>query len=174
MPTENDEPYFKNRSCAEAVIGIVMSAQMRGWMRLHGFVVVPHALEMVASPLRQGVSGVVAHIQAETIPLLTILLPQAGYVWARRYLTTTLDTQLALDAQLQMLLLAPVAQSIVKTASEYPYSSSNPRYSSAVAPYAGFSRPRLEHLMDTNELETVQLPRSTIAEISAQDETKVS
>lgn len=140
IPTQNELPHLKNRSAAEAVISVLMSAQMRGWLRLHGFVVLPGALEIVATPLKQGVAGVVAHLQAETIPLLSVMMPEAGFFWAMRYHTVDLTTQLALDAQLQMLLLAPVAHSIVKTAAEYPYSSANPRYAASVAPYAGFQR----------------------------------
>lgn len=140
IPTENEELYFQNRSAAEAVISVVVSAQKQGWLRLHGFVVLPEALEMVMTPIKQGVSGVVAHIQAETIPLLTVLLPHAGMVWGRRFAHHDLTTQLALDARLKMLLLSPVAAGIVTAAEGFPYSSANARYSSMVVPYAGFAR----------------------------------
>lgn len=140
IPTENDEPYFKNRSAAEAVISVVVSAQKLGWLRLHSFVVLPDALELVMTPIKQGVSGVVAHIQAETIPLLTVLLPEAGMVWARKFMHMQLATQLALDARINMLLLAPVANSITDTAEAYPYSSASPRYAANVSVFAGFQK----------------------------------
>ena len=138
MTTENEEPLFRNRSSAEAVISTVISAQSQGWLRLHGFIVLPEALEMVMSPLKQSVSGVVAHIQAETIPLLAILLPNAGQIWGRRFAQVSLTTQQALDARLNMLLLEPVANGIADKAESYPYSSANPRYVSSVSVYAGF------------------------------------
>jgi hypothetical protein len=140
MTTENEGPLLKNPSSAEALIGVVISAQSQGWLRLHGFVVLPEALEMVMSPIKQSVSGVVGHIQAETIPLLAVLLPNAGMVWARRFMQLPLTTQQALDARLNMLLLAPVANGIVDRAEAYPYSSANPRYASAVSVYAGFAQ----------------------------------
>jgi hypothetical protein len=140
IPTENDEPYFKNRSAAEAVISAVISAQKLGWLRLHGFVVLPDALEMVMTPIRQGVSGVVANIQAETIPMLTVLLPEAGMVWSHKFAHTALTSQIALDARMNMLLLSPVANSITEKAEDYPYSSANPRYFSMVSTYAGFQK----------------------------------
>jgi hypothetical protein len=140
IPTENEEPYFRNRSAAEAVISVVASAQKQGWLRLHGFVVMPEALEMVATPIKQGIAGVVAQIQAETIPLLMVLLPQAGLVWGRRFTHQELNSQLALDARLNMLLLSPVAGGVVDTAIEFPYSSANTRYSAMVVPYAGFAK----------------------------------
>jgi hypothetical protein len=140
MTTENEEPLLKNRSSAEAVISVVISAQSQGWLRLHGFVVLPEALEMVMSPIKQSVSGVVGHIQAETIPLLAVLLPNAGMVWARRFTQLSLTTQQALDARLNMLLLAPVANGISDRAESYPYSSANPRYAAAVSVYAGFAK----------------------------------
>ncbi|MBI5667207.1 MAG: hypothetical protein HZC41_04295 [Chloroflexi bacterium] len=149
MPTENEAPYFRNRSCAEAVIGAVMDAQKDDWMQLHGFVVLPEALELVATPTKQGVSGLVAHLQSETIPLLAILLPGAAYIWEKRFMQITLNTQRALDARLAMLLLAPVASGIVEMAASYPYSSANPRYTAAVVTYTGF------------DILPVDVPRST-------------
>lgn len=140
MPTENDKPYFKNQSCAEAVISVVIHAQMQGWLRLHGFVVMPDALEMVASPIRQGTAGMVAYLQAETIPHLTILLPSAGLVWAPRYSEVPLTSQRSLDARLNIMLLVPVANGIADSASSYPYSSANSRYAASVSLYAGFAR----------------------------------
>jgi hypothetical protein len=144
IPTENEETYFRNRSAAEAVISVVASAQKQGWLRLHGFVVMPEALEMVATPIKQGISGVVAQIQAETIPLLMVLLPQAGLVWGRRFTHHALNTQLALDARLNMLLLSPVAGGIVTSSMDFPYSSANLRYSAMVVPYAGFAPESVE------------------------------
>jgi hypothetical protein len=138
IPTENEAPYFRNRSCAEAVIGVVIEAQKQDWMQLHGFVVLPEALELVATPIKQGVSGLVAYIESETIPLLAILLPGAGVIWEKRFMQITLTTPRALDARLAMLLLAPVASGIVDMAASYPYSSANPRYTAAVSAYTGF------------------------------------
>jgi hypothetical protein len=140
MSTENDAPLLKNSSSAEAVIGMVIGAQSQGWLRLHGFIVLPDALEMVMSPLKQSASGVVAHIQAETIPLLVVLLPNAGLVWSRRFTQAALTTQQALDARLNMLLLAPVASGIVECAEAYPYSSANARYAASVSVYSGFAK----------------------------------
>jgi hypothetical protein len=150
--TDNEEPLLKNHSSAEAVISVVISAQAQGWLRLHGFVVLPEALEMVMSPIRSSVSGVVGHIQAETIPLLAVLLPNAGLVWARRFTQLSLMTQQALDARLNILLLAPVANGIASKAEAYPYSSANPRYVSSVSIYAGFNRP------EANGAATAPLP----------------
>jgi hypothetical protein len=110
-------------------------------MRLHGFVVLPEALEMVATPTKQGVTGLVAHLQSETIPLLAILLPGAGLIWEKRFMQIPLTTQRALDARLAMLLLAPVASGIVDMAASYPYSSANPRYTTTVSSYTGYEKP---------------------------------
>jgi len=140
IPTEDEIPYFRRQSAAEVVISVVMMAQQAGWMRLHGFVVLPEALEMVTSPIKQGVAGMVAHLQAETIPLLTVLLSDARMIWARRFAQIDLTTQRALDARLNMLLLAPVANGITAMAEEFPYSSANPRYKSTVSVYAGFMK----------------------------------
>lgn len=142
IPTENETPFFKNRSAAEAVIGAVIEAQKQEWMQLHGFVVLPEALELVATPLKQGVPSLVAHLQADTIPPLAILLPSATTIWERRYTHISLTTQRALDARLAMLLLAPVASGIVDMAAVYPYSSANPRYTASVSVYTGFADAR--------------------------------
>ncbi|NWG17553.1 MAG: hypothetical protein HXY41_13075 [Chloroflexi bacterium] len=140
VPTENETPYLRNRSCAEVVIGAVIEAQKQEWMQLHGFVVLPEALEMVATPTKQGVAGLVAHIQSETIPMLAILLPGATLIWEKRFMQIPLTTQRALDARLAMLLLAPVASGIVEMAASYPYSSANPRYSSTVSGFSGYEK----------------------------------
>ncbi len=140
MPTENEAPYLENRSGAEAVISAVMDAQDDGWMQLHGFVVLPEGLEMVATPIKQGPAGLVAHLQSQTIPPLLILLPGAGIIWERRFWQIPLSSQRALDARLAMLLLAPVAAGLADMAASYPYSSANPRYTAMVAPFTGFSR----------------------------------
>jgi hypothetical protein len=140
MPTENETPHFKNRSCAEVVISAVIEAQKQNWMQLHGFVVLPEALELVATPIKQGVSGLVAHLQAETIPSLAILLPGAKGIWEPRFMQIPLTTARALDARLAMLLLAPVASGITEMAAGYPYSSANPRYTASVTPYTGFGQ----------------------------------
>jgi hypothetical protein len=151
IPTENETPYFKNRSAAEAVISAVIDAQKHDWMQLHGFVVMPDALEMVATPIKQGVAGLVAQIEAETIPPLAILLPNAVSIWERRHSQLLLTTQRALDARLAMLLLTPVAGGIVDVASAYPYSSANPRYASSMMVYAGFGKTA------TTEVQAVQV-----------------
>jgi hypothetical protein len=140
IATENEVSYFKNRSATEAIIGVVIEAQKQNWMQLHGFVVLPEALELVATPIKQGVSGLVAHIQAETIPLLAILLPNASAIWERRFMQIPLTTQRALDARLAILLLAPVAAGIVDIAASYPYSSANARYAANVSVYTDFSK----------------------------------
>lgn len=146
IPTEGNRPYFENKSSAEAVIGVLIAAQNQGWLRLHGFVVLPDSLEIVMSPIRQKVSGVIAHLQAEMIPLLSVLLPQATYIWDRQYNHDTIKTAQSLSARLDMLLLAPVALGISDSAEGYPYSSANPRYKANIANYAGFSKPVLpEH-----------------------------
>ncbi|GEM_PF-670627 len=138
MSTDKEAPYFKHQSSAEALINCVMDAQNGGWMRLHGFIILPEALEMVATPIKQGVNGLVAHIQAESIPILSILMPQAGLIWDTRYSHRTLESQTALDARLNMLLLSPVAAGIVESAEKYPYSSANIRYAGMTSVYAGF------------------------------------
>ncbi len=141
MPTINEAPLLKNRSCAEVVINVVISAQRQNWLRLHGFAVMPEALEMVFTPIQQGVKGVAAHIQAETIPPLTILLPDAGLIWARQSTHIDLENQRSLEARLNMMLLVPVANGIVDKAESYAYSSANPRYSGTVMEYTGYKKP---------------------------------
>ena len=138
IATENEVPYFKNASAAEAVIAVVIEAQKQDWMQLHGFVVLPEAVELVATPIKQGVAGLVAYIQAETIPPLAILLPNATGIWERHFMQIPLGTQRALDARLAMLLLAPVASGIVDMAAGYPYSSANARYAASVTVYSDF------------------------------------
>lgn len=164
LPAENEKPLFASHSAAETVISAVISAQKQGWLRLHGFCVMPEALEMVTTPIRQGVSGLVAHIQAETIPPLMVLLPQAGMVWARQYTQTSLTSQRALDARLEMLLLAPVAGGIVETAAQYPYSSANTRYIAMVAPYAGFQK-----LTPPPAAVVIEAPRPAVPETSPEE-----
>jgi len=138
IKTENDKPYFKNPSCAEAVISVLMNMQQSGWLRMHGFVLLPNELELVASLIRQGVSGTVAELQAESIPLLTVLLPNSNFVWSAKFTYDTLKSKGAFDARLEMLRLSPVAHGITDDALAYPYSSANARYKSTVAIYAGF------------------------------------
>lgn len=149
--TENESPYFANRSSAEVVISTVIQAQTNGWMNLHGFVVLPEALEMVVTPLKQGVAGMMAHIQAETIPLLAIMLPSAIYIWEKRFTQVPLTSQRALDARLEILLLAPVANGLVNLARAYPYSSANPRYVASVTSFSNFMKET-----DTDEVDKVK------------------
>ena len=140
MSTINEAPLLKNRSCAEVVINVVITAQRQNWLRLHGFVVMPEALEMVFTPIQQGTKGVAAHIQAETIPPLTILLPEAGLIWGQHLTQIELENQRSLNARLNMMLLVPVANGIVDTAEAYAYSSANPRYSGTVTEYTGYKK----------------------------------
>ena len=63
IPTENEQPYFARHSCAEVVIGAVIKAQQSSWLRLHGFVVLPEALEMVATPIKFSLSTLVGHLE---------------------------------------------------------------------------------------------------------------
>src|SRR5690606_23372907 len=98
IPTENEQPFFARHSCAEVVIGAVIKAQFSGWMRLHGFVVLPQALEIAATPLKMSVSAMVGYIESETIPLLSILINNANLIWSPHYLKVPLETQRALDA----------------------------------------------------------------------------
>lgn len=140
IPTEDEQPYFENQSSAEAVIGALITAQKQGWLRLHGFVVLPDALEVVMSPIRQGVSGVVAHLQAETTPILSILIQGARLIWSYTYAYKPILTQNTLNARLEMLKLSPVAQGLCDAPEDYIYSSANPRYRAEVSIYAGFAR----------------------------------
>jgi len=149
IPTENELPFFQRHSCAEVVIGAVMKAQHSGWMRLHGFVILPETLEIVATPLKLSVSALVGHIQSETIPLLTILIPNAGLIWNRYFMRTPLINQRALDARLNILLLSPVASGLADYAEAYGFSSANPRYSGTTSVYSGFPNSKT----DTKELE---------------------
>lgn len=140
LPTEDGRPYFENKSSAEAIIAVLINAQDQGWMRLHGFAVLPDALEIIISPIRQGVSGVVAHLQAEMMPVLSVLLPEALLIWSPHYSHRPLLTQKALNARLEILNLLPVAEGLSEAEAEYPHSSANPRYQGNVAAYAGFAR----------------------------------
>lgn len=140
IATEDEAPYLKNRSCAELVIGAVIEAQKVDWMQLHGFVVLPEALEMVVTPLKFTLVNLIARLQAETIPPLAVLLPQSKTIWEAHVLQLPLRTQRALDARLAMLLLAPVASGIVDMAASYPYSSANPRYANSISVYTGFGK----------------------------------
>ena len=138
IPTENELPLFDNPSCAEVVIGTVMKAQETGWLNLHGFVVLPETLEMVATPLKLSVSALVGYIESETIPLLSVMLAPTSIVWNRYFMRTPLESARALDARLKMLLLSPVARGLCDSAEAYPYSSANPRYAGTTSPFMGF------------------------------------
>jgi hypothetical protein len=144
IPTENEQPFFQNPSCAEVVIGAVMKAQHSGWMRLHGFVILPETLELVATPLKLSVSALVGHLQSETIPLLTILIPNAGLIWNRYFMRTPLESQRSLDARLSILLLSPVAAGLAESAEAYGFSSANARYSGTISVFAGFQNGNAE------------------------------
>lgn len=160
MTTEDERPYLENRSAAEAVIDVLIDAQNQGWLRLHGFVVLPDAVEMVISPIRQNVSGVIAHLQAETTPVLGVLLPDAVVIWSQHVTHTPVMTQHALDARLAMLQLSPVAHAVSEVAEDYPFASANSRYSEHVTHYTGFARmlPLDRHALETGELHIVSLP----------------
>lgn len=140
IPTEGNQPYFENQSSAEAVISTLIAIQKQGWLRLHGFVTLPDALELVMSPIRQGISGVVAYLQAETTPILSVLTPQARLIWSYHYTHHAIQTQNALDARLEMVKLCPVAYGLCEKPEEYAYSSNNPRYCGEVNRYTGFAR----------------------------------
>ena len=140
IPTEDELPLFGNHSCAEVVIGAVIRAQQSGWMHLHGFVVLPETLELVAVPLKVSVSALVGYIESETIPLLSILLPHTSLIWNRHFMRSPLETQRSLDARLNMLLLSPVARGLVESAEAYAFSSANPRYSGTTTVYMGFRK----------------------------------
>lgn len=140
VQTEDSAPYFENQSSAEAVISALINAQHQGWLRLHGFVVLPDAMEVVISPIRQGVSGVIAHIQSEMIPILSILLRDAVLIWDPNYIQSGLITQKMLVARLEIMRLKPVALGLVEEPEAYSYSSVNPRYQRHVAMYAGFAK----------------------------------
>ena len=141
VPTENEEPLFQRHSAAEVVISAVIKAQQAGWMRIHGFVVLPESLEMVVTPVGLSVSALVGYIESETIPLLTILMPTTGLIWNRYFMRTPLETQRSLDARLKILLLAPVARGLAETAETYAYSSANPRYTGTTSAFGGFQKP---------------------------------
>jgi hypothetical protein len=140
IPTENELPLFERHSCAEVVIGAVMKAQQTGYMLLHAFVVLPETLEMVATPVNMSVSALVGTIESETIPLLSVLIPNGGLIWNRYFMRSPLETQRSLDARLNMLLLSPVARGLAESAEGYAYSSSNPRYSGVTTAFTGFRK----------------------------------
>lgn len=155
IPTENEQPLFERHSCAEVVIGAVMKAQQSGYMRLHAFVVLPETLEMVATPINMSVGALVGMIESETIPLLGVLMPNSGLIWNRYFMRSPLETQRALDARLNMLLLSPVARGLAESAAGYAYSSANARYSDVTTAFTGFKKtgglPQTEPLHLPNE-----------------------
>ncbi len=140
IPTENELPLLASASSAEVVISAVIRAQQSGWMTLHGFVVLPETLELVATPLKVSVSALVGYIESETIPLLKILLPDEGLIWNRHFMRSPLESQRSLDARLNILLLSPVAHGLAESAESYAYSSSNPRYADTTSPFTGFHK----------------------------------
>lgn len=139
ISTEGDLPLLERQSCAEAVIGTVMKAQESGWMRLHGFVVLPEALEMVVTPQERSIGALIGQIESETIPLLNVLLPNSGIIWNRYFMRTPVETQRSLDARLGILHLLPVAHGLVDAPEAYAYSSAHPRYSGTISVYTSFS-----------------------------------
>jgi hypothetical protein len=161
IPTENELPLFANASSAEVVISAVIRAQQSGWMTLHAFVVLPETLELVATPLKVSVSALVGYIESETIPLLSILLPNNNLIWNRHFMRSPLETQRALDARLNILLLAPVARGLAESADAYAYSSVNPRYADTTSPFTGFRKadtPPLVNLQDDPDDTTLMKP----------------
>lgn len=138
MPTENDAPYFASFSCAEILIDSLMAAQRRGWLQLHAFTVLPNAVELLATSLKQDIMGIKEYFQAQTTPLLTILLPKAANVWDRRFVVKWLDSQRAYDLQQEVMRCSPVDYRLSHTPELYPYSSAHPRYEGLVTPYMGF------------------------------------
>ncbi len=139
LTTENNQPYFENPSCAETIISAMVVAQDQGWLRLHGFVVLPFALYLAISPIRQNVSGVIAHLQSEMMPILSVLLPEALMIWTPHYVHHPLVTQNVFNARLQMMMLSPVAYNLAESPEEYTFSSANPRYNKHVTLYGGFA-----------------------------------
>lgn len=138
IPTEGEQPLLNCQSCAEAVIATVVKAQADGWMHLHGFVVLPEALEMVVTPLRHTVGVLVGYIESETIPVLSALLPASGIIWGRCFMRSPLENPRAFEARLNILLLMPVAHGLADHPAAYVYSSAHPRYAGATSPYTGF------------------------------------
>lgn len=161
MPAEDEVALFGRHSCTEVVISTVIQAQASGWMQLHGFVVLPETLEMVATPVRLGVSALVAYIQSETIPLLSVLIPHVGMIWSRHFMRTPLETQRALDARLKMLLLSPVAQGLVESASDYAYSSANSRFSGFISAYEGFANKTSAKKAQSSDAPSGNMPNGT-------------
>lgn len=164
LETEKEQPFFEQPSSAEAVIASLVNVQRQGWIRLHAFVLLPNALEMVASLIKQGVSGTVAQIQAETIPLLSVLQPAAGFVWSTKYESRLLTTQRSFDARLEMIRLSPIANDVIDDAANYPYSSYNARYSGSISIYAGFKALPTTgelHLDETTPFEKKAAPSDT-------------
>ncbi len=107
-------------------------------MRLHGFVVLPETLELVATPLNLSVSALVSAVESETTPPLRKLVSNGGLIWSRYFMRTPLDTQRAFNVRLSLLLLSPIARGLSLSPEAYPHSSANPRYSGVTSTYTGF------------------------------------
>jgi hypothetical protein len=167
IPTENELPLFASASSAEVVISAVIRAQQSGWLTLHGFVVLPETLELVATPLKVSVSALVGYIESETIPLLHILLPNTDLIWNRHFMRSPLETQRSLDARLHILLLSPVARGLAESADAYAYSSVNPRYSETTTVFTGFRKTQTAPLVsfqdDPDETIPTNPPKSASA-----------
>lgn len=131
ISTEAEQPLLRSQSCAETVIAALLQIQASGWLALHGFVVLPEALELIGTPLAPSIGALVGGIVAATAPLLDVLTPTSGQLWSRCFMRTPLPTARAFETRLSILLLTPVARGLATTPAGYPYSSAHPRSASA-------------------------------------------
>ncbi|MDX2162987.1 MAG: hypothetical protein SF162_16850 [bacterium] len=138
IPTEQDAPYFASASAAEIIVDRLMAAQRRGNLLLHAFVVLPNAVELIATPLGTDMIDIKDELQAHTAILLNILLPKAAQVWDRRFIVKWLDTQRALDLQLQVMACLPLEHALADQPTFYAYSWLHPRYKGCTSPYMRF------------------------------------
>jgi REP element-mobilizing transposase RayT len=117
------------RECAEVVIRAFAWSRDQGWCRLLGFVVMPdHYHLIIALGEVKTLDRLLSTINRFSAKQINDILGSSGAFWEEGYYDHQIRDRTDFDAILGYVHDNPVADGLVASAEEWPYSTANPRF----------------------------------------------
>jgi hypothetical protein len=134
IDTADSQPYLEGSSCGELVVSALCAGRDKGWYNLLGFVILPSEIQLLLVPGRLLVSSLVASLEAEVYPMISVLKPVGKAVFDADFYREKVDYAEEIRQRLRWMHLAPVRARLATLAEAYPFSSANPRYRDVILP----------------------------------------
>ena len=120
----NREPCFYDQADYKTYLAFLKDAAAKNKVAIHAFVLMTNHVHLLATPANEsGVSRMMQGLGRKYVQYFNYTHGRTGTLWEGRYKSTLVDSESYLLTVYRYIELNPVRASMVKHASEYPWSS---------------------------------------------------